>query len=265
MPLYRGWTWTDQSVAYNRRTLMSDSAFIIHATADQTFARQLRANLREAAIKARTAEDLIAPGAEFSTQLERIIRRSPVVLVVLSKLSSERPWVATEISLALSQQMSGEPKLIIPVLAREDAEIPFFIRNLQYVDLSSGSKYRSGLPKLIDSIKTWRATDQPRHAAEQSRQRLIDAERLALQQAVMEREISRQARASFFAASFATVVGVVTAVFAAVMSLEAFNFKWTSAPMLYVFGAGAISGGIFVYLVSVWRHRFYAVPPGDDK
>jgi hypothetical protein len=248
-----------------RRTLMSDSAFIIHATADQPFARQLRANLREAAIKARTAEDLIAPGAEFSTQLERIIRRSPVVLVVLSKVSAERPWVATEISLALSQQMSGEPKLIIPVLAREDAEVPFFIRNLQYLDLSSSTKYRSGLPKLIESIKTWRASDQPRHVAEQSRRRLIDAERLALEQAQMEREISRHARTSFFAASFATMVGVVTAVFAAVTSLEAFNVRWTSAPSLYVFGAGAISGGIFVYLVSIWRRRFDTEPRGDDK
>lgn len=244
---------------------MSDSAFIIHASADQSFARQLRANLREASIKARTAEDLIAPGAEFSTQLERIIRRTPVVLVVLSKSSGERPWVATEISLALSQQLSGEPKLIIPVLASEDAELPFFIRNLQYLDLSSSAKYRSGLPKLIETIKSWRASDHPRDGAEQSRRRLIEVETLALQQALLEREISRQARTSFFAASFATLVGVVTAVFAAMTSLAALDVEWTSAPSLYVFIAGAVSGGVFVYLLFIWRRHLDAEPPGGVR
>jgi len=239
---------------------MSDRAFVIHATKDLNFVRQLRVDLSRFGIDAITSENIISPGAEFATQLERVIRRTPIVLLVLSKSTADRPWVTTEISLALSQQLSGEPKLLIPILAESAAEVPFFIKNLQFVDLSSLPRYREGIEKVAEAIRSWRGTDQSRKdgerkEAEQARLRLIDAERSALEKQRLNESIIRRERFALLTSAFTTLAGAVAALFTASTALGLLKFQWVSPNVVYGFIAGALAGGVVTFLVITWRNR----------
>lgn len=235
---------------------MSNRAFVIHASADLKFVRQLRTDLGKLGIDVITSENIIRPGTEFATQLERIIRRTPVVLLALSKSTADRPWVATEISLALSQQLSGEPKLLIPILVDPDAELPFFIKNLQFVDLSSSVKYRDGIGKVADAITSWRAVDETLRQAEESRLRLIQAERLALDRQREEQAAYRQHRLAGLTSGIAALAGAVAALFTGATATGIFKVQWIAPNVLFGFIAGAISGGVAMFLVVTWRNRW---------
>lgn len=238
---------------------VSNRAFMIHASQDLRFVRQLRADLLRHGIEALTSENLITPGREFATQLERFIRVTPVILVVWSGAAAARSWVATEISLALSQQLSGEPKLLIPVLAESGVELPFFIRNLQYLDLSSSATYRDGVERLAEAIRSWRASDEPRAEVDRSRLRLIEAERLALEVQRQKATSWNNERFTLLVSALATLTAALAALFVGSVGAGLLKLDWVAPTLLYGFAAGAVSGAVSAALFIAFRRRSRAL------
>lgn len=71
----------------------------------------------------------IPGGANWTTEIQNAIQSSKIVIVILSKISSESRWVQAEV---LSAFMAD--KTILPVLTESDVKIPFYLSGIQYVN-----------------------------------------------------------------------------------------------------------------------------------
>src|SRR5437016_274442 len=110
--------------------------FLSYARDDQSAVREIAQRLEQAGIKSWIPEKEIKPGDSFPFKIAEAIQSAASVLVFLSPKSSKSEWVNREIALALSETYKGDRKRIIPVLLDKNAEVPFFLKHRQYIDLS---------------------------------------------------------------------------------------------------------------------------------
>lgn len=139
--------------------------FISYSPSELATARRLADILREANLSIWMDEQSLAPGADIASGLEQAIRGSRTVLVVLGKNTDSNSWVRTETAIALSQK----DKRVIPILTVRNADIPFMLRHLQAVDLSSHDDFDSRARELAEYLKRTPATSPSDPAARYAR------------------------------------------------------------------------------------------------
>lgn len=233
---------------------MSKRAFAVHAAADELLLRQLRVDLRAAGIELITFENLVRPGTDFAAQIETVMRNSPVVIVVISRSTANRPWVSAEVSLALAQQQTS-PKLIIPVLIERDAELPFFLKNLQYIDMSTPEKYRVALDHLVGAILSWQESGESPATWREARQRLLEAEERTFKEAVAHAIDYRRDRTLFLTSGLAVLAGALAAIFAGLVATGALSANTFNHTALLIFASGVLSGTVATALFTLARYR----------
>jgi hypothetical protein len=131
--------------------------FLSHTSSDKEFAEKLASDLRAAGCDVFTYFDTIAIGDSIAEKIATGILDSDVMILLLSKKSAQSSWVTSEIALARAQIERGKRKYIFPIVIQKDSEIPFFIKDLLYLDLSDNDEYRKNMPLLI---KTLRQTEE---------------------------------------------------------------------------------------------------------
>jgi hypothetical protein len=112
--------------------------FLCHAEADSRKAAQLYDRLVEAGIRPWMAGRDIDPGRTRQLEIGRALRRSRIVVVVLSAAAVRHAgYVQGEIreALKLAQQRPPDAVLVIPVLLG-DCEVPDRLREFQWIDLT---------------------------------------------------------------------------------------------------------------------------------
>lgn len=135
--------------------------FLSHTSADRDFAERLATDLRNEGCNVFTYFDAISPGESIAEKIATAILESDAVIILLSKESAQNPWVNSEIALARAQIERGAPRRILPVVIQKDSELPFFIKDLLYLDLSDQYKYEHGLPRLVQALKQTQEETQP--------------------------------------------------------------------------------------------------------
>jgi hypothetical protein len=104
----------------------------------------------------------------------------------MSRNTSESQWQTSEIAFAVAAQKRDVSKRIIPVLIDKKAEVPFFLKNLLYSDLSDADAYRRNFPQLVRAIL--RKPDDSLNAEQIQR---LQIESLRAQQALLrEKEVA---------------------------------------------------------------------------
>jgi len=231
---------------------MSKGTFVIFAHKDLEIVTKLRRDLDFRGVPTESAEDVVRPGADFGVAIQGAIRKARVVLVVLSRFSAERSWVTTEISLAISEQMSSTGKAVIPVIIEPEAELPFFIKHLQYVDLSTSDKYQRGLSHLVDAVTTARdAVERPEKMGT-ARVDLLLAEREALELQRAAQINLRLERAVLLTSTLVGFLGVLASLFGGLVTAGVLKkFMWVNASAIFGFLAGMLTvmTGILVYIL----------------
>ena len=104
------------------------SVFISYSRADSDFVNDLATRLREAGCKVWQDISGLRGGEAWASAIDRAVRDSDALIVVLSPDSSASEWVQKETLLAMKLH-----KPIVPILLRE-TEIPLQFINLQFVD-----------------------------------------------------------------------------------------------------------------------------------
>ena len=104
------------------------SVFISYSRSDSAFVNDLATRLREAGCKVWQDISGLRGGQTWASEIDRAVRDSDALIVVLSPDSSASEWVQKETLLAMKLH-----KPIVPILLRE-TEIPVQLVNLQFID-----------------------------------------------------------------------------------------------------------------------------------
>jgi formylglycine-generating enzyme required for sulfatase activity len=123
--------------------------FISHATAaDGEFAQRLAGDLRRLGVKVWIAPESIRTGESWVKAIERGLRESSHVVIVLTPAALESKWVEKETDVAIARERRGQIK-IIP-LSVEECEIPPLLDSYQMVFFRQG--YEAGLSRLARDL-----------------------------------------------------------------------------------------------------------------
>jgi TIR domain-containing protein len=125
---------------------MQGKTFISYTRTDSAFARRLSNDLRAAKIDVWLDQDDIRPGEPWDETVERALRVSAAVLVILTPEAVASGSVLNEISYALATK-----KRVVPVLVRP-CILPLLINRLQYTDFQNN--YAAALARVIASLSS---------------------------------------------------------------------------------------------------------------
>lgn len=104
--------------------------FLSYSSASLPWVRRFTEALTESGITAWFDAHEILPGERWRDQIEKALRQSRVLIMVLTPESIQRPWTFFELGAALADK-----KRIVPVLSEEVAlaDIPTVVRQFQFV------------------------------------------------------------------------------------------------------------------------------------
>jgi sulfatase modifying factor 1 len=138
--------------------------FISYATVDTKFAHRLADDLQRLGVPVWIAPESIRPGEGWVEAIERGLRESSHMVVVLTPAALESKWVRKETDVAIAQERKGRIQ-VIP-LEVEPCEVPLLLSSYQMV--SFRRDYDAGLSQLANILGV-RVTPSepvppPRHA-----------------------------------------------------------------------------------------------------
>lgn len=128
--------------------------FISHSHRDKPIVREIAKRLRQEGIQPWLDEEFIQPGQSWTEGIHRAISNSDALIVVVSRATTESKWQTSEIALSIAQQRANPSKRVIPVVIDKDAELPFFLRDYRYCDLSDDEHLQRNFPQLLRALIT---------------------------------------------------------------------------------------------------------------
>ena len=118
--------------------------FISHATEDAQFAHRLADDLQRLGVQVWISPGSIRPGESWVSAIERGLKESSHVVVVLTPAALESEWVKKETDVAIDQERKGRIQ-VIPLYV-EPCEVPLLLSSYQRV--SFHGDYDAGLSQL---------------------------------------------------------------------------------------------------------------------
>jgi nucleoside 2-deoxyribosyltransferase len=127
------------------------TAFISYSSQDKAFVRQLASDLATNGIRTWIGESEIRVGDSLIEKIVEGINQSDFIIAVLSKSSIHSKWVEQELKSGFMKDPTGAKRVLIPIVL-EKVEIPPFLRNIKYADLTRTS-YQDALNEIIKTIQ----------------------------------------------------------------------------------------------------------------
>jgi hypothetical protein len=124
--------FSGESAAVSGGHQPGDHVFVCYARDDESFVLDLAAKLKERGIPIWIDQTDIPPGANWDKAIDKALHECVSFLIVLSPAAIQSSEVTGELRTALD-----ESKPIVPVLL-EKCPIPRQLKNIQYVDFTSG-------------------------------------------------------------------------------------------------------------------------------
>ncbi len=107
--------------------------FLSHNGAQKEWTRKLAWRLRKSGLTVFFDEDCIKIGEDIPRAIERALRASRHVVLVLSREALGSEWVALEYSATIYKDPGSADRVLLPVL-RSDCELPLILARLKYLD-----------------------------------------------------------------------------------------------------------------------------------
>jgi len=130
--------------------------FLSHNKSDKKWAEKLASDLERNTdgrpVKVFFDKWDIKPGSDIPDELERGLRSSKFIGLIMSPESLKSPWVALERSTAIIKDPSAKHKTLIPIL-RKKCDIPYMLQRINYIDFSDDSRYGKKLYELLEILR----------------------------------------------------------------------------------------------------------------
>ena len=114
--------------------------FLSHASEDKPAVRRLCKRLKADGFDAWMDEERLLPGQEWSLEIEKTLRASDAILLCFSAISvAKEGYIQREYKRAMRyQEEKPEGTIFVIPVRLDDSELPFFIRELEWVDFPAG-------------------------------------------------------------------------------------------------------------------------------
>ena len=182
----------------------TEQIFVSHAIEDAQFAHRLADDLQRLGVRVWIAPDSIRPGEGWVEAIERGLKESNHMVVVLTPAALESEWVRKETDVAIAQERKGRIQ-VIP-LDVEPCEVPLLLSSYQMV--SFRRDYDAGLSQLANilGLRVVEPPDEIRKLEEEERQKPAKGVVELLQKVMAQPGISRYLIAAVVVVTFVVVV-----------------------------------------------------------
>lgn len=130
--------------------------FLSHNGVDKTWTERLasdiEANLDDSQLKVFFDKWDIIPGSDVPVELEKALKESRYIGLVMSPESFTSEWVSLEVSTSIFRDPAARQRKIIPLL-RRPCEIPFILQRLNRIDFTNDLNYENSLQILLATIR----------------------------------------------------------------------------------------------------------------
>ena len=127
--------------------------FVSHSSRDKAVAARLFAAFRNHGLTVWNDDNAIAPGENWISRISQAAQTASNFVILISKSSSNSVYVNSELAAAISAKESDNRKRIFPVIIEKDVDIPSFISQYQYIDISDQSSLENNVSRLISAIE----------------------------------------------------------------------------------------------------------------
>ncbi|MGA1864682.1 MAG: toll/interleukin-1 receptor domain-containing protein [bacterium] len=128
---------------------MKPSVFLSHSSADKAIARRLFGALTDAGVRVWLDEREIRVGDDILDTIERGVKESDYVALLLTPRSIKSRWVMEELNAFRMAQVDEGRKRVLPLLF-EDCDLPPLLKSKKYADFRND--FSSGLRELLYSL-----------------------------------------------------------------------------------------------------------------
>ncbi len=128
------------------------SIFLSYSSKDKFSVNALSDKLKEFKITVWLYEVEIEPGDSITSKIEAAINDKDFFGIVLSKHSIKSKWVQRELKAAMAKEIESSSTLIIPILIDKNIEIPIFLKDKLYVDLTDSDTYMENFRRLLKKL-----------------------------------------------------------------------------------------------------------------
>lgn len=199
--------------------------FISHSHDDKQIVRRIVDDLNKNGVEVWLDENLISPGELWTDKITEALQSSDVILVIMSRNTSESRWQTFEIAFSVAAQRGDPSKRIIPVLVDRQADVPFFLTGLAYCDLSSEEKYKHNFESLLRVLSSQSGSTIDMKEADRRKIEAIKTEKEMFQNAMeglaKKKAIWTSTVLGASASAIAALVGLVVGSIAIVPSMVA--------------------------------------------
>ena len=214
--------------------------FLSHNYKDKDKVRRLADRLIESGQSVWLDEDNVMPGELWQDKLQKAIDDSYAIVVVVSRHTAESRWQTAEISHAIAARRHQEKK-VIPVLIEQVSELPFFLRDVVYCDLSTDDKFDRNFDSLLKALSVPMPPDQ-RTEAERDTENIqrLQEERELFEMEVASAEKKSAVRTSAILGAFSSILATVVAAVALFGGTKL--IEWDFLPKIAPFVSGVLFG-----------------------
>ncbi|MFP1821058.1 toll/interleukin-1 receptor domain-containing protein [Lonsdalea quercina] len=156
--------------------------FLSYAHNDERIAQRIRNYLTHQDMDMIFVMSEMTTGSNLQSSINDAIANSDAVLFIISKNTEKSEWVSQEISLAIYNKTNGKDIKLIPLRVDKNVEIPFFLKNYIYLDLSDDSDFESAMSKLIMGLYKKKTTSTEEELSIQVERIKLEAKYLKLKE-----------------------------------------------------------------------------------
>ena len=131
--------------------------FVSHSHADAELAVKISKALRSEGLDVWESDLNLLPGDNWAAEVARALEESDAMVVLLTPDAMNSPWVRREMEYALGAKRYSNR--LIPVVVGNRAsiplhDIPWIVRQLQWVDLEDRGEGAAGIERIADAIRS---------------------------------------------------------------------------------------------------------------
>lgn len=136
----------------NKKTWQpANDIFLSHSPTDREFVARLASDLAAADFQVWLDQSNIRPGDSFAEAIDRALRASRFLLIVMSPEYFESAWAKQEWQYVLARELQSRDVRLIPILYR-DCEIPPILRTKVWADFRDETQYGAALHRLVRDL-----------------------------------------------------------------------------------------------------------------
>lgn len=222
--------------------------FISYNHKDREFSRRLAAALQSGGLATWIDDQELKIGDSLVERINEAIRQSDAIIVVLSKNTPKSQWQSSEIAMAVAAHKISS-KRIIPIVIDKDTDIPFFIKDRLYLDVSEFKDFDKKVAKLAQVLQSIPPASSPELEQQAAIEKIqIEKEMLEFEKKAFEQKslLKTQSLLAGVASILAAIIAVLS-LFSTKLTNVNLTFLKPAFPFLIGVASGVISTALVVY------------------